>query len=94
GVKCLVAYEPVWAIGTGKVCGSQEAKQMHEALREVLTKKFGSNAEEIPILYGGSVDEHNIGEYVSTTHIDGVLVGTASLDPRAFGVLCRAAVRA
>lgn len=94
GTKFLVAYEPVWAIGTGKVCTSQDARVMHEALREVLIKKVGDLGNEIPILYGGSVDEHNINEYVSTTHIDGVLIGTASLDPRTFGVLCRAAVRA
>jgi len=89
----MVAYEPVWAIGTGKPCSSNDAKIVHEAIREVLVKKCGKAAEQVPILYGGSVDERNIHEYLSTTHIDGVLVGSASLDPRTFGLLCRSAVR-
>ena len=91
--QLMVAYEPIWAIGTGKPCASQDAREMHEALHEVLVKKFGKGAELVPILYGGSVDERNIHEYCSTTHIDGVLVGSASLDPRTFGLLCRAAIR-
>jgi triosephosphate isomerase len=89
----IVAYEPIWAIGTGKACTAQDAKDVHEAIREILNKKFGKN-NEIHILYGGSVDQRNVAEYLSTTHIDGVLVGSASLDPRAFGMLCRAAVPA
>ncbi|MBM3204805.1 triose-phosphate isomerase [Candidatus Uhrbacteria bacterium] len=89
----LVAYEPVWAVGSGKACSPEIAKQMHESIREILKKKFGARAEQIPILYGGSVDENNIHEYFSTTDIDGVLVGGASLDPRTFGLLCRAAAR-
>ncbi len=86
-----VAYEPVWAIGTGRPCSPQDAKEMHEALRAVLRKKFGKTAEEIRIIYGGSVDARNVAEYVTTTGIDGCLVGGASLDPRNFGLLCRAA---
>lgn len=89
----VIAYEPVWAIGTGKACTPQDAKDVHEAIREILNKKFGKS-NEIHILYGGSVDQRNVAEYLSTTHIDGVLVGSASLDPRAFGMLCRAAVPA
>lgn len=88
----VIAYEPVWAIGSGKSCTAQDAKAVHEAIRELLTKKYGKElAKEIPIIYGGSVDARNVGEYVTTTDIDGVLVGGASLDPRAFGLLCRAA---
>ena len=86
-----IAYEPVWAIGSGKPCSAQEAKQMHEIIRGVLVKKFGPSAAEIRIIYGGSVDIRNISEYVTTTGIDGCLVGGASLDPRNFGLLCRAA---
>jgi triosephosphate isomerase len=90
----VVAYEPVWAIGSGKACTAEEAKEMHEAIRSVLKKKFGSKSEEIRILYGGSVDQRNVAEFVSTTGIDGALVGGASLDPRGFGLLCRASIPA
>lgn len=86
-----IAYEPVWAIGSGKPCTAQDAKQMHEVIRGVLQKKFGASGEEIRIIYGGSVDLRNVSEYVTTTGIDGCLVGGASLDPRNFGLLCRAA---
>jgi len=86
-----IAYEPVWAIGSGRPCSAQDAKQMHEVIRGVLLKKFGKASEEIRVIYGGSVDVRNISEYVTTTGIDGCLVGGASLDPRNFGLLCRAA---
>lgn len=87
----VVAYEPVWAIGSGRPCSPLDAKQMHEAIRSVLEKKFGKIAAEIRIIYGGSVDPRNVAEYTTTTGIDGCLVGGASLDPRSFGLLCRAA---
>ncbi len=90
----VFAYEPIWAIGSGKACTSQDAKEMHETIRGVLKKKFGNAAEEIRIVYGGSVDTRNIGEYLTSTGIDGALVGGASLDPRQFGLLCRAAIPA
>lgn len=90
-----IAYEPVWAIGSGKPCSPLDAKNVHEAIREALIKKYGKSAgAEIRILYGGSVDPRNVAEYVSTTHVDGVLVGSSSLDPHAFGMLCRAALPA
>lgn len=91
-VKPAFAYEPLWAIGTGKACAAQDAREVHSVIREVLFKKFGKASEGMPILYGGSVDVRNVAEYLSTTHIDGVLVGSASLDPRAFGLVCRAAI--
>ena len=88
----IFAYEPVWAIGTGKACPPQDAKEMHELIRETLAKKLGEEvAERVQIVYGGSVDPRNVADYLSTTSIDGVLVGSASLDPRVFGMLCRAA---
>jgi triosephosphate isomerase len=90
----MFAYEPVWAIGSGKPCSPQDAKEMHETIRAVLVKKFGKDAERVRILYGGSVDQRNVNEYLTTTGIDGALVGGASLDPRAFGLLCRAALPA
>lgn len=87
----VIAYEPVWAIGSGKSCLPQDAKIVHDLIRSLLEQKFGKEAEEVRILYGGSVDLRSVAEYCSTTNIDGVLVGGASLDPRGFGLLCRAA---
>ncbi len=92
-VSFVFAYEPVWAIGSGKPCPAQRAKEAHETIRSVVAKKFGAaHAQETIILYGGSVDARNIGEYVTTTGVNGALVGGASLDPRVFGLLCRAAM--
>lgn len=88
----IIAYEPVWAIGSGKPCSAYDAREMHETIRLVLKKKFGSTADAVRIIYGGSVDVRNILEFLTTTDVDGALVGGASLDPRAFGLLCRAAV--
>ncbi len=88
----IFAYEPVWAIGTGKACPPQMAKEAHEAIRSAIQKKFNSNvAEHTRVIYGGSVDANNINEYVTTTGVNGALVGGASLDPRAFALLCRTA---
>lgn len=91
GPMPIFAYEPVWAIGTGKTCGAQDVHEMHQLIRETLRKKIGDLADQVQILYGGSVDPRNVAEYMSTTSVDGVLVGSASLDPRTFGLLCRAA---
>ncbi len=94
-IPFVIAYEPVWAIGSGKPCVPQDARDMHVAIRGVLAKKFGATtSEKIRIIYGGSVDTRNILEYMTTMGIDGALVGGASLDPRNFGLLCRAAVPA
>lgn len=87
-----IAYEPIWAIGSGKPCSVMDAKEMHDMIRATLKKKFGSAADDIRILYGGSVDTRNVAEFLTTTGIDGALVGGASLDPRGFGLLCRAAI--
>lgn len=91
-VEPIIAYEPVWAIGTSKPCSPQDAREVHTMIREALFKKHGKAAQDLAILYGGSVDARNVSEYMSTTGIDGVLVGSASLDPRAFGLLCRSAI--
>lgn len=89
----VFAYEPVWAIGSGKACPSQKAREAHEVIRGVIAKKMSEEiAGNTKILYGGSVDPNNITEYITTTGIDGALVGGASLDPRVFGLLCRTAV--
>lgn len=88
----VFAYEPVWSIGSGKPCPPQKAKEAHEIIRGAIQKKFNANvAENARIIYGGSVDTNNIAEYVSTTGVNGSLVGGASLDPRTFALLCRTA---
>jgi triosephosphate isomerase len=80
--KIVVAYEPVWAIGTGKVCASQEANRVCELIRQTLAKK--GSGDQTRILYGGSVKPDNSQELMSKPHIDGALVGGASLDAEDF----------
>ena len=76
----VIAYEPIWAIGTGKTATSEQAQEMHAYLRKVLTGKYGRDvAENISILYGGSVKASNAKEIFSQQDVDGGLVGGASL---------------
>ncbi|MEX1239223.1 MAG: triose-phosphate isomerase [Cyclobacteriaceae bacterium] len=83
--KVVIAYEPVWAIGTGKTATSQEAQQMHAVIRQHLASKYGqSAADNISILYGGSVNAINAKELFSNPDVDGGLVGGASLKSREF----------
>ncbi|HDP80442.1 MAG TPA: triose-phosphate isomerase [Spirochaetes bacterium] len=83
--RLVVAYEPVWAIGTGKVATPEIADSMHRFIRGVLGGIFGAGAAgEIPILYGGSVKPENIAGLYEKEHIDGVLVGGASLKAQSF----------
>ena len=80
-----VAYEPVWAIGTGKTCDAAEANRVCGMIRSTLAEMFDTDvAEEIRILYGGSVKSSNSGELFSQPEIDGGLVGGASMDPLEF----------
>jgi len=88
----IIAYEPVWAIGSGRPCAPQDIKEIHDEIRATLKKVYASKANDVRILYGGSVDEHNILEYMSINGVDGALVGGASLDPAVFGRLCRASI--
>lgn len=79
--KLVIAYEPVWAIGTGKTATKEDANEVIGYIRELLTEKFGSKAgAETRILYGGSVKPGNIKELMDMEQIDGALVGGASLD--------------
>jgi len=81
----VIAYEPVWAIGTGKTATSEQAQEVHQFLRSVLEKSFGNIlAKSIRILYGGSVKPNNIAELMAMPDVDGALVGGASLDPETF----------
>ena len=80
--KVVVAYEPIWAIGTGKVATTQQAQEVHEKIREWLKKEVGEDvAEQTRIIYGGSVSEKNCGDLAKEKDIDGFLVGGASLKP-------------
>ncbi len=81
----IIAYEPVWAIGTGKTATSGQAQEVHHFLRSLLKKNFDDKlAGSTRILYGGSVKPDNIAELMSMPDIDGALVGGASLDPETF----------
>lgn len=78
--RIVIAYEPIWAIGTGKTASTQQAQDMHAFIRSVLAKKYGAEtANEIPILYGGSVKANNAAELFASEDVDGGLVGGASL---------------
>lgn len=86
-----VAYEPVWAIGTGETATPQDASEAHGVLRERLNSALGGErALEIPILYGGSVKPGNARELLTAPEVDGVLVGGASLDPGSFQAIAEA----
>lgn len=81
----VIAYEPVWAIGTGKTATSDQAQEVHFFLRSMLKKSFGDLlADSIRILYGGSVKPNNINELMSMPDVDGALVGGASLNAETF----------
>ncbi|WP_411355561.1 triose-phosphate isomerase [Peptoniphilus harei] len=75
----IIAYEPIWAIGTGKTCSSEDAENMCKEIRNIINGKYGEISQQIRILYGGSVKPSNAGEILSKENIDGVLVGGASL---------------
>jgi triosephosphate isomerase len=81
----VIAYEPVWAIGTGKVATPAQAQEVHSFIRSILKNMYGgSTADDVRILYGGSVTKDNIGDLISMEDIDGALVGGASLKPDGF----------
>jgi triosephosphate isomerase len=86
----ILAYEPVWAIGTGKTATSAQAQEVHLFLRSLIGNLFGKDiAGSVRILYGGSVKPENIGELMSMSDIDGALVGGASLDAKKFSSIIK-----
>ena len=86
----LVAYEPVWAIGTGRTASPKDASAMHGVVRRVLKELAGDRAAHMPVLYGGSVSRGNVAELIAAPEVDGVLVGGASLDADGWATIVRA----
>jgi len=86
----MLAYEPVWAIGTGKTATPEDASDIHGVLRAALTARLGEKAAQaVPILYGGSVNRGNAATLLSSPDVDGLLVGGASLDPDGWSSIAR-----
>jgi triosephosphate isomerase len=94
-VSAVIAYEPVWAIGTGKVATTAQAQEVHAYIRDLLTKLFGAPiAQKVRILYGGSMKPSNAPELLAQKDIDGGLIGGASLETKSFVDLVKAAIAA
>ena len=89
--RFMIAYEPVWAIGTGETATPADASEAHGTLRARLREVLAGRADSVPILYGGSVKPANAVELMDAPDVDGVLVGGASLDPESFAAIARAA---
>lgn len=90
--QIIIAYEPVWAIGTGKVAGPEQAQEVHAAIRQLLPE-LGFKADSVSILYGGSVKPDNVDALLACPDIDGGLVGGASLKASDYLALCQAVKR-
>src|SRR5690554_4956614 len=87
----VIAYEPVWAIGTGLTASPEQAQEVHAFIRHWLSEKFGSTGASVQILYGGSVKADNAEQLFAQADIDGGLIGGASLVPEQFVAICDAA---
>ncbi len=88
--KIVIAYEPVWAIGTGKTASPQQAQEVHEFIRNIYSQMYGADiADKVRILYGGSVKPDNVSELMKQKDIDGGLVGGASLEASSFAKLVK-----
>jgi triosephosphate isomerase len=83
-----IAYEPVWAIGTGRTATPEDASQVHAEIRRLLAARLGERAANIPILYGGSVNTSNAAALLASPGVDGLLVGGASLDVDSWLSIC------
>jgi triosephosphate isomerase (TIM) len=91
-LKCVIAYEPVWAIGTGKTATPEQAQEAHKYIRGLLSKLYGEvTADELRIQYGGSVKPENISQLMSQPDVDGALVGGASLAVESFSMIVKKA---
>jgi len=88
--QIILAYEPVWAIGTGETATPDQAEEVHLAIRNLLKELYGSVGEKISLLYGGSVKPENVVELLAKPNINGGLVGGASLKAESFYALCKA----
>ncbi|WP_172326710.1 triose-phosphate isomerase [Mangrovicoccus sp. HB161399] len=86
----VIAYEPVWAIGTGRTPTLEQIAEVHDAMRATLAERFGDAADGIPLLYGGSVKPGNAAEIFAVSNVDGALVGGASLKAKDFGAIIAA----
>jgi triosephosphate isomerase len=90
-LQVVVAYEPVWAIGTGKTASTAQAQEVHAFIRGIIANKFGKDiADQITIQYGGSVKPENAAELFSAPDIDGALIGGAALQSRSFTDIVKA----
>ncbi|MDA8090775.1 MAG: triose-phosphate isomerase, partial [Nitrospiraceae bacterium] len=85
----VIAYEPVWAIGTGVTATPEQAEEAHGFIRSIIKEIYGDLADEMRILYGGSVKPENVDEIMASPNVDGALVGGASLDPQVFSKLVK-----
>ncbi len=85
--KMVLAYEPIWAIGTGVTATPAQAEEAHGFIRSIVKEIFGGVADDLRILYGGSVKPENIDDIMARPNVDGALVGGASLDPQVFSKL-------
>ncbi|MDR2744308.1 MAG: triose-phosphate isomerase [Desulfovibrio sp.] len=88
--RLSIAYEPVWAIGTGKVAGPAEVLEAHAAVRSLVARILGDAGRDVPILYGGSVKPDNAATLLELDNVDGLLVGGASLNAESFSRIVRA----
>ncbi len=91
--RSIIAYEPVWAIGTGKVATPQQAQEVHDLIRKLVSELYGkSTADKVVIQYGGSVKPDNAGELLHQPDIDGALVGGACLKADSFAAIVQASI--